>query len=73
MKVYLNKNSTYKSTAKPTLEDELNDVEPLSESGMSPQVESNRPLGELEKTVHVVGIFSLCEACCRDPGLASSS
>jgi transposase-like protein len=31
MKVYLDKHSTYKSTAKPTIEDELNDVEPLSE------------------------------------------
>jgi len=31
MKVYLDKHSTYKSTAKPTIEDELNDVAPLSE------------------------------------------
>ena len=31
MKVYLDKHSTYKSTAKPTIEDELNGVEPLSE------------------------------------------
>jgi len=31
MKVYLDKHSTYKSTAKPTIEDELNDVGPLSE------------------------------------------
>jgi transposase-like protein len=31
MKVYLDKHSTYKSTAKPTIEDELNDVRPLSE------------------------------------------
>jgi hypothetical protein len=31
MKVYLDKHSTYKSTAKPTIADELNDVGPLSE------------------------------------------
>jgi len=31
MRVYLDKHSTYKSTAKPTIEDELNDVGPLSE------------------------------------------
>src|SRR4030042_1630479 len=31
LKVYLDKHSTYKSTAKPTIEDELNDVGPLSE------------------------------------------
>ena len=31
LKVYLDKHSTYKSTAKPTIEDELNGVEPLSE------------------------------------------
>ena len=31
MRVYLDKHSTYKSTAKPTIEDELNDVTPLSE------------------------------------------
>jgi DNA-binding Lrp family transcriptional regulator len=31
MKVYLDKHSTYKSSAKPTIEDELNDVRPLSE------------------------------------------
>ena len=31
MGVYLDKHSTYKSTAKPTIEDELNDVEPLSQ------------------------------------------
>jgi hypothetical protein len=31
MSVYLDKHTTYKSTAKPTIEDELNDVEPLSE------------------------------------------
>ncbi len=31
LKVYLDKHSTYKSTAKPSIEDELNDVEPLSE------------------------------------------
>ena len=31
LKVYLDKHSTYKSTAKPTIEEELNDVEPLSE------------------------------------------
>jgi hypothetical protein len=31
LKIYLDKHSTYKSTAKPTIEDELNDVEPLSE------------------------------------------
>ena len=31
MKVYLDKHSTYKSTAKPTIEDQLNDVGPLSE------------------------------------------
>jgi len=31
MSVYLDKHSTYKSTAKPTIEDELNDVEPLSQ------------------------------------------
>jgi len=31
LKVYLDKHSTYKSTAKPTIEDELNDREPLSE------------------------------------------
>jgi hypothetical protein len=31
MKVYLDKHSTYKSSAKPTIEDELNDVGPLSE------------------------------------------
>jgi transposase-like protein len=31
MRVYLDKHSTYKSTAKPTIEDELNDVAPLSE------------------------------------------
>jgi hypothetical protein len=31
MKLYLDKHSTYKSTAKPTVEDELNDVGPLSE------------------------------------------
>jgi transposase InsO family protein len=31
VKVYLDQHSTYKSTAKPTLEDELNDVGPLSE------------------------------------------
>src|SRR4030043_2321148 len=30
MRVYLDKHSTYKSTAKPTIEDELNDVGPLS-------------------------------------------
>jgi hypothetical protein len=33
MRVYLDKHSTYKSTAKPTIEDELNDVAPLSEFG----------------------------------------
>ena len=31
LKVYLDGHSTYKSTAKPTIEDELNGVEPLSE------------------------------------------
>jgi hypothetical protein len=31
MRVYLDKHSTYKSSAKPTIEDELNDVGPLSE------------------------------------------
>jgi transposase len=31
LKVYLDKHSTYKSTAKPTIEEELNGVEPLSE------------------------------------------
>jgi hypothetical protein len=31
MSVYLDKYKTYKSTAKPTIEDELNDVEPLSD------------------------------------------
>jgi len=31
MRVYLDKHSTYKSTAKPTIEDELNGVGPLSE------------------------------------------
>ena len=31
MKVYLDKHSTYKSTAKPTIQDELNNVEPLSQ------------------------------------------
>jgi hypothetical protein len=31
MRVYLDKHSTYKSTAKPKIEDELNDVGPLSE------------------------------------------
>jgi DNA-binding Lrp family transcriptional regulator len=31
MSVYLDKHSTYKSTAKPTIQDELNDVEPLSQ------------------------------------------
>jgi hypothetical protein len=31
MRVYLDKHSTYKSTAKPTIADELNDVGPLSE------------------------------------------
>jgi hypothetical protein len=31
MKVYLDKHTTYKSTAKPSIEDELNDVGPLSE------------------------------------------
>lgn len=31
LKVYLDKHSTYKSTAKPSIQDELNDVEPLSE------------------------------------------
>ncbi len=31
LQVYLDKHSTYKSTAKPTIEDELNDREPLSE------------------------------------------
>jgi transposase-like protein len=31
MKVYLDKHTTYKSTAKPTLQDELNNVEPLSQ------------------------------------------
>lgn len=31
MQVYLDKHSTYKSSAKPTIEDELNDVRPLSE------------------------------------------
>lgn len=31
--VYLDKHTTYKSTAKPTLEEELNGVEPLSEFG----------------------------------------
>jgi len=31
MSVYLDRHSTYKSTAKPTIEDELNDVEPLSQ------------------------------------------
>jgi len=31
LSVYLDKYKTYKSTAKPTLEDELNDVEPLSD------------------------------------------
>ena len=29
--VYLDKHTTYKSTAKPSIEDELNDIEPLSE------------------------------------------
>jgi transposase-like protein len=31
MKVYLDKHTTYKSTAKPTIQDELNNVEPLSQ------------------------------------------
>jgi len=31
LKVYLDKHSTYKSMAKPSIQDELNDVEPLSE------------------------------------------
>jgi len=31
MKVYLDKHTTYKSTAQPSIEDQLNDVEPLSE------------------------------------------
>jgi hypothetical protein len=31
MKVYLDKHTTYKSTAKPSIEDELNDMGPLSE------------------------------------------
>jgi hypothetical protein len=31
MSVYLDKHTTYKSTAKPTIQDELNDVKPLSE------------------------------------------
>jgi transposase len=31
MKVYLDKHTTYKSTAKPTIEDELDQVEPLSQ------------------------------------------
>jgi hypothetical protein len=31
MKVYLDKHTTYKSTAKPTIQDELNRVEPLSQ------------------------------------------
>ena len=31
LQVYLDKHSTYKSTAKPTIQDELNDREPLSE------------------------------------------
>jgi hypothetical protein len=31
MKVYLDKHSTYKSTAKPTIQDELNNVKPLSQ------------------------------------------
>jgi hypothetical protein len=31
MRVYLDKHTTYKSTAKPTIQDELNDVKPLSE------------------------------------------
>ena len=31
MKVYLDKHSTYKSTAKPTIQDELDNVEPLSQ------------------------------------------
>jgi len=31
LKVYLDKHSTYKSTAKPSIQDELNGVEPLSE------------------------------------------
>jgi transposase len=39
MSVYLDKHTTYKSPAKPTLEDELNGTEPLSEFG--------RALGEL--------------------------
>ena len=31
MKVYLDKHTTYKSTARPTIQDELNQVEPLSQ------------------------------------------
>jgi transposase-like protein len=31
MKVYLDKHSTYKSTAKPTIQDELDNIEPLSQ------------------------------------------
>ena len=33
MSVYLDKHTTYKSPAEPTLEDELNGTEPLSEFG----------------------------------------
>ena len=39
MAIYLDKHTTYKSPAEPTLEDELNGTEPLSEFG--------RALGEL--------------------------
>ena len=33
MSLYMDKHSTYKSTGKPTIEDELNDTEPVSEFG----------------------------------------
>jgi hypothetical protein len=39
MSVYLDKHSTYKTTKKPTIEDELNNIDPLSQFG--------RALGEL--------------------------
>jgi transposase len=45
MSLYMDKHTTYKSTGKPTIEDELNDTEPVSEFG--------RALKELEvKLIH---------------------
>jgi len=59
MKVYLDKHTTYKSTAQPSIEDELNDVEPLSEFERAlkelevevSHAHSHKPRGELSDSL----------------------